>query len=234
MSAPVVELDGARAAPEAVWADAATEAELPPLDLRLAPGDAALVEVPEPRHGRALAALCAGLPKLAEGRARFLGSDWAALGRRAAEALRGRIGHVFAEAGGWLPYLSVEDGILLPRLHHGEASEAALRAEALALAARFGLDGLPAGRPAELPELDLARAACVRALLGRPRLLLLDRPLRQGLWREALAAPLLAAVAEARAGGAACLWLGARAAEEPGQPPAARRYRLDAAGLAAA
>jgi phospholipid/cholesterol/gamma-HCH transport system ATP-binding protein len=231
---PVLELDGARAAPEAVWADAEAEAELPAIDLRLAPGAAALVEAPERRRGRALAALCAGLPRLAEGHARFLGQDWAALPRRRAEALRGRIGHIFAEDGGWLPHLSVEEGILLPQLHHGSAPEAALRRAAAALAVRFGLEGgLPEGRPAELSSLDLARAACVRAFLGEPMLLLLERPLRRGLWTEVLAGPLLDALAEARGRGAACVWLSERPSavwDEDGLR-AAPRYRLSRHGL---
>jgi phospholipid/cholesterol/gamma-HCH transport system ATP-binding protein len=234
-SGPVLELDSARAAAsEARWTDAEAEAELPAIDLRLDPGAVALVEAPERRRGRALAALCAGLPRLAEGRARFLGQDWATLPRRRAEVLRARIGHVFAEDGGWLPHLSVEEGILLPQLHHGRASEAVLRRAAAALAARFGLGGrLPEGRPAELAPLDLARAGCVRAFLGEPMLLMLERPLRRGLWTEALAAPLLDALGEARGRGAACLWLSERPSEvwDEGALRAARRYRLSREGL---
>ncbi len=233
---PVLELDGARPAPDEVWADAAAEAELPAIDLRLGPGEGALVEAPDQRWGRALAALCAGLPPLAEGRARFLGQDWAALPRARAEALRGRIGHIFAENGGWLPHLSVEEGILLPQLHHSRRPEAVLRDAAAALARRFGLDRLPESHPAELPALDLARAACVRALLGEPMLLLLESPLRRGLWTEDLAGPLLTALAEARGRGAGFVWLSARPSavwDEAGLR-GARRFRLSAHGLQAA
>ena len=51
---PVLELDGARPAPDEVWADAAAEAELPAMDLRLGPGEGALVEAQDRRWGRAL------------------------------------------------------------------------------------------------------------------------------------------------------------------------------------
>lgn len=233
---PVLELDRARVASDQVWADAEAEGELPAIGLRLDPGELALVEVPDQRWGRALAALCAGLPPLAEGSARFLGQDWSTLRRPQAEALRGRIGHIFAENGGWLPHLSVAEGILLPRLHHDRAPEATLRRNAVELAHRFRLDDLPEGRPAELPPLDLARAACVRAFLGEPALLLLESPFRQGQWIEDLARPLLAAVTEALDRGAACLWLASRRSgiwDLPGLP-GSRRYRLSARGLLAA
>jgi phospholipid/cholesterol/gamma-HCH transport system ATP-binding protein len=235
LSSLALELDRARPAPDKVWADAAAEAELPAIDLRLGPGHVALIEAPDHRWGRALAALCAGLPPLAEGHARFLGQDWATLHRLQAEALRGRIGHIFAENGGWLPHLNVEEGILLPQLHHSRRPEAVLRDAAAALARQFGLDGLPQGWPAELPALDLARAACVRAFLGEPMLLLLEHPLRRGLWTEKLSRPLLGALAEARGRGAACVWLSARgsAAWDETSLQGARRYRLSAEGLQA-
>jgi phospholipid/cholesterol/gamma-HCH transport system ATP-binding protein len=231
---PVLEIDGARPAPDAAWADAAAEGELPAVDLRLCAGETALVEAPDQRQGRALIALCAGLPALAAGRACFLGQDWATLRRREAEALRGRIGHIVAENGGWLPHLSVAEGVLLPQLHHSRTPEAELRAAAAALARRFGLDGLPEGRPAELPAPDLARAACVRALLGDPALLLLDSTLEQGLLTEdELAEPLLDALAQAHRRGAGCVWLSARpvpAWDAPGLR-GTRRYQLSADGL---
>ena len=228
---PVLELDGARPAPDEVWADAAAEAELPAIDLRLGPGEGALVEAPDQRWGRALAALCAGLPPLAEGRARFLGQDWAALPRVRAEALRGRIGHIFAENGGWLPHLSVEEGILLPQLHHSRRSEAVLRDAAAALARRFGLDRLPEGHPAELSALDLARAACVRAFLGEPALLLLESPLDREV-SDLLAAPVLEALAPALARGAAAIWAtrSRRAWDHPGFARV-RRLRVETGGL---
>lgn len=232
-SQPILELEGARPAPVAASTDAAAEDDLAPIDLTLSPGDTALIEAPDRPRGRALAALCAGLPPLAEGRARFLGRDWATLKRREAEAQRGRIGHIFPENGGWLPHLSVEEGILLPQLHHGSAPEAALRQAATRLARRFGLDHLPEGRPAELRRVDLARAACVRAFLGAPMLLLLERPLQRDLWLEALAAPLLAGLSEARERGAACIWLSERASalwDDPGLG-GARRYCLVDRGL---
>src|SRR6185312_14705830 len=47
-----------------------------PIDLALAPGDFALVEVPSPLHGSSFANLCMGLTLLSNGNVRFLNRDW--------------------------------------------------------------------------------------------------------------------------------------------------------------
>jgi phospholipid/cholesterol/gamma-HCH transport system ATP-binding protein len=69
----------------------------------------------------------------------------------------------------------------------------------------FGLPGLPRGRPTSLSAGDRARAACVRAFLGEPALLILQSPM-QGRFGE-LKTPLLEALSGARGRGAAAIWL---------------------------
>jgi hypothetical protein len=67
-------------------------------------------------------------------------------------------------------------------------------------------------------------------------LLLLESPLRRGLWTEDLAGPLLAALAEVRERGAGFVWLSARPSavwDDIGLRGACR-YRLTAQGLQAA
>ena len=58
--------------------------------------------------------------------------------------------------------------------------------------------------PGDLAASDLARAACVRAFLGDPKLILLESPV-QGRFNS-LIAPLLDALAAARDRGAAAIW----------------------------
>ena len=53
--------------------------------------------------------------------------------------------------------------------------------------------------------MDLARAACIRAFLGEPALLLLESPL-QGRFAD-LMVPLIEALTSARQNGAAAIWL---------------------------
>jgi phospholipid/cholesterol/gamma-HCH transport system ATP-binding protein len=216
--------------------DAALDADDPEdrqvLDLRLEAGELALVLATDPGRAARCADLASGVSAPAEGRVAFLGQDWARLPHDIADALRGRIGRVFHD-GGWIPHLSAADNILLPMLHHTRTAAGVLRDRAAALAQDFGLPGLPLGRPGALSPADLARAACVRAFLGEPALLVLESPLLQGRVPE-LAAPLRDAVAAARARGAACLWLTASEAVWQGGLPASQRLVLTDLGLRAA
>jgi phospholipid/cholesterol/gamma-HCH transport system ATP-binding protein len=222
-SAPVLDLAAAR--PQA-WAD---EAPVPAIDLRLMAGELALVDARHAARPARLGDLCCGLVPLAAGSARFLGRDWSAVPPDYADALRGRIGRVFF-SGSWIGFMDVATNILLPQLHHTRDDPSELRERATALCCAFGLPGLPLVRPGELAAGDLARAACVRALLGDPALVLLESPV-QGRFTTLLQ-PLLNALAAARDGGAAAIWF-TRSDVVWRNPsiPATMRLRLGERGL---
>jgi phospholipid/cholesterol/gamma-HCH transport system ATP-binding protein len=227
VSAPVLEIVGAKPHRDA-------EAPLRgPVDLRLAEGDLALVRAEDHEMARALVAVAAGLMALAAGQVRLLGQDLATLPRRPAEALRARIGLAPGE-GGWLPHLPLADSLLLARRHHGDADSASLERDAAALCRHFGLDGIPVESPHELSRLDLARAACARAFLGCPALLLLESPLDAEA-ADTLVAPLRARLDGVRAVGSAAIWVtrSPRAWDDP-TFPATQRLLLSATGLAPA
>ena len=180
------------------------DSRLPPITLQLLPGDFALVETNDPERAAWFADLCCGLVSLVEGTVTFLGRDWAAMTPDYAAALRGRIGRVFGTVA-WIEFVDMATNVLLPQLHHTRRDARELREEAAKLAIGFGLPGLPMGHPRDLHAKDLARAACIRAFLGEPALLVLESPL-QGRFPD-LAAPLLEALTTARQQGAAALWL---------------------------
>jgi phospholipid/cholesterol/gamma-HCH transport system ATP-binding protein len=125
----------------------------------------------------------------------------------------------------WLQHLSLLDNVVLRQLHHTRRSFAELRAEAVQLAAHFGLPGFPAGVPRDVIPEDLQRAACVGAFLGSPALLLLEEPTSGGYLE--LLVPLIHAIRRARSRGSAVIWLTAAAAiwNDP-SIPATGRYRL--------
>lgn len=193
------------------------------LDLCLTAGELVLVDATDPEQERLLADAVCGLVAPLAGRIAFLGRDWQEQTIEYANALRGRIGHVF-RSGGWLPYLSVNDNVLLQQLHHTRRRYAELRDQAAQLASRFGLPGLPMERPAELPAADLQRAACVRAFLGTPSLVIVESGATVS---EGLLVPLVETMREARDRDTAILWL----VDQPwllrdAALPATRRLRL--------
>jgi len=108
--------------------------------------DLLLLLVEQPGQGTAFADMCSGLLAPSAGLVQFLGGDWRRLGPDASNALRGRIGRVFW-SGGWINQLSLLDNILLQQLHHTRDAAEYHRRQAARLAQRFGLPGVPLGRP---------------------------------------------------------------------------------------
>ncbi|MFT8675382.1 MAG: ABC transporter ATP-binding protein [Acetobacter sp.] len=182
------------------------ESGLPPVpfSMKLMPGDCVVVEVRDAARATMFADICSGLVPLDGGNVTFMGLDWTQMKDRALNALRGRIGRITRRAS-WPEFVPTHIAIMLQQLHHTTRPQDDLLQEAARLAEWFGLPGLPTLSPALLSESDLCRAACVRAFLGRPHLLLLEDPLDGG--PQELANPFLGAITEARDRGAGVIWL---------------------------
>jgi phospholipid/cholesterol/gamma-HCH transport system ATP-binding protein len=222
-AAPILEL--LEALPDPV------ESCLPPvpIDLRIMPGEFALIEADDRVLAAEFADLCCGLLKLRKGSVRFLGRDWATAAAEMAAAMRGRIGRVYGPES-WIGSLSTDANILWPQLHHTRRSEAALRETAAEVSRRFGLPGLPLGRPVALSDADLLRASCVRAFVGEPQLVILDNEELEEI--ADLRSALLNAVMAMRHRHAACLWLTeGRQIWQDRSCPATIRLRLSERGL---
>lgn len=177
--------------------------------LRLGAGELALVRLERGVVRLPLADAAEGLAEYYDGTATFLGREWRSVPAGEGAALRGRIGRVFDAVGvggaAWVSHLDVDENVMLAQRHHTRRSSSEIEAEAAKLARMFGLPGLPRGRPAQTRATDLQRAACVRAFLGAPDLILLERP-AQGVYPEIMP-PLINAVRSARSRGAAVVWL---------------------------
>jgi phospholipid/cholesterol/gamma-HCH transport system ATP-binding protein len=222
---PILELIGA--CPDTV------SSRLPPvpLDLQLMPGQCALIEARDPAQAAEFADLCCGLLPLHQGSVRFLGRDWTDTTEEQASAMRGRIGRVYG-AGAWINFLGTDVNILLSQLHHTRRPESVLREAAAELARDFGLPGLPLNRPGALAAADLVRAACVRAFMGEPLLLILESP-AQNQFAD-LVPPLLNALMAAHDRHAASIWLTrGEAVWFDRYFPATKRLRLLERGLTA-
>ena len=173
-----------------------------PLDLRLMPGECALIEAHDLERATALADLCSGLVPLRDGAVRFMALDWTELNPERTFALRGRIGRIYQKAA-WTGVFRAHVDIMLPQLHHTRVPEAVIARSAITLAQQLGLPGLPLVRPDRLSEGDLIRSACVRAFLGDPRLLMLESAISPD--HAELTMPLLDLLSRALDGGAAAI-----------------------------
>jgi NitT/TauT family transport system ATP-binding protein len=135
------------------------------VSLRIAPGDFVSLVGPSGCGKSTLLRLIAGLDAPDDGRL-----IWD--GKRAPAP--GDIGFVFQEAT-LLPWASAEDNVWLPLRLRGQ-DRAAARPAVQAALARVGLDGFAAARPRELSGGMRMRVSIARALVSRPRLLLMDEP----------------------------------------------------------
>ena len=200
-----------------------------PYSLRLMPGDCMLIACRDPMRATRFAELCSGMTPLVSGQVLCEGLDWDELPEQRAWALRGRIGRIMQQ-GAWIDLFGTDLNILLQQLHHARTPTNTLVDEAIALSRRFGLPGLPTLPPGQLSTADLARAACVRAFLGEPRLLLLEDPVE--LETADMMTAFLAELTAARERGCGVIWF----SREPDlwrgyQADGTQRYRLLDEGL---
>lgn len=151
--------------------------------LSLAAGESLFVCGPSGCGKSSLLGLLGGVHLPQQGSIRLLGRDLVRLGRQQRDRLRGdHIGFVFQQFN-LIPYLSVEDNVLLPcrfsarRAERARQLDADPRRSAQRLLERLGLDPTLARRRAmELSVGQQQRVAAARALIGNPELLIADEP----------------------------------------------------------
>jgi len=183
--------------------DSDRESGISSLNLSLSPGDLAVVLWEKEQVRIPLADAGEGLVSPVRGTVTFLGEDWQTMAANRVAAQRGKIGRVF-ESESWLSDLDVDQNITLAQRHHTRRAVKEIEEEATRLCRVFGLPGLLRGRPSNVRWQDLQKAACVRAFLGAPILILLENP-TVGIYADVIA-PLINTVREARERGAAVLW----------------------------
>lgn len=149
------------------------------VDLALAAGESVAVLGPSGSGKSTLLSIAGTLEPPSTGRVRFEGRDLADLDADGIARFRRReVGFVFQHHH-LLPQLSALENVLLPTLADGASElpgQREARGRALELLARIGLAARASHRPAELSGGERQRVAVVRAMINRPRLLLLDEP----------------------------------------------------------
>ncbi|MEI6563806.1 MAG: hypothetical protein WCO42_05805 [bacterium] len=198
----------------------------------LARRDIALVAVEEGREHIPLAPLAQGLLTPDSGKVYFCGECWEDAGPRQQSLMRGRIRRVF-EHYGWVSNLDMMENLCLAECHNTDRSMEDIHKEVRNLARRFGVDEIPDARPTRVHQMILRKLEWVRAFMGTPDLIILERPLLGA--PKADASRLIAAVCEAAQSGVTVLWIsddtrifGCR------ELAGSRRFRMDGDKLLAA
>lgn len=174
------------------------------VNLVLGRGEVALVSLEEGREHIPIASLAQGLLSPDSGRVFFHGADWADMSASRQSVERGRIRRVF-EHYGWVTNLDVMENLCLAECHHTGRSGEELLQEIKGLARRFGIEEIPNARPTRVHNMVLRKLEWVRAFVGTPDLIILERPLIGA--PKADAPKLIEAVCEASRRGVAVLWL---------------------------
>ncbi|GAN88144.1 ABC transporter ATP-binding protein [Komagataeibacter intermedius] len=174
-----------------------------PYNLRIMPGECAVIDCRDFERAAMFADLCSGMISLTQGSIKFMGLDWSTLRDRQLNALRGRIGRI-SRSSSWLNLFGTHLNIMLPHLYHTTDPFDRVVLSATELGHRFGFPGLPTSTPDRLSGADLARAACVRAFVGRPDLLVLE-DISDTLPEENIL-PFLEMMTAARDRGCGVLW----------------------------
>jgi phospholipid/cholesterol/gamma-HCH transport system ATP-binding protein len=173
------------------------------VSLTLSQGELLLIRMERGRLRLPLADLAAGLFHPGQGAVEFLGRDWRDLTPDYAAKQRGKIGRIFEDQG-WISNLDMDENITLAQRHHSTRSDADIEGEATQLARLFGLPGLPHRAVSGTRQEDLRRSALVRAFLGNPALVILERPTRNLF--PSIMPPLINAIRTARDSGSAVIW----------------------------
>lgn len=199
------------------------------VSLTLHPGELVLLRLEKEHTRLPLADAASGVADLATGRVLFAGESWDQMSAETGTRNRAKIGRVFAD-GGWVGSLDVDENVVLAQRHHSRRPDNQIRDEAAHLARFFGLPGLPRVSPARARRQDLRIAACVRAFLGEPVLLVLERPTAEV--HSEIMPGLMQAIRSAQGRGAAVLWLTAESAawNDAGIRPT-RRYLMSGSQL---
>jgi len=174
------------------------------VDLIVRRGELVLIQLEQGLWDHPLADLVSGLIPAEDGTVNVFGVSWIGMSPDRQAQARWRIGRVF-ERRGWMSNLDVDENITLSERHHSTRPESEIYQEAKDLARIVGLDALPVARPAVVNREDLRRAEWVRAALGSPWLVVMERP-GQDLERGWI--PSCAALVEKlRRQGTAVIWM---------------------------
>lgn len=188
-------------------------------------GDLVMVQAQEHRRKIPLADAASGLVDAEKGKVLFKNEDWVTMGVALQTKCRGTIGRIFFGTA-WVSNLDIDENITLAVRHHTGTPFSQLKKEAITLAEQFGMEGIPEKRPAWVSRGERQVLQWVRALLGKPELLVLEFPV-EGLTAKEVETCMMLTGKE-RERGCGILWItfGDRAWDHGSLNPT-RKFKMD-------
>ena len=171
-------------------------------NLTVRQGEMAMVRINRAQKCRDVASMLQGLNLPTSGEVLFENQDWQGEDYDRHFSMRSRIGRVF-EDHGWVQNFNVMENITLASRHH-RPRDKSIHQQVAAWIDRFQLKTKPFRRPGFVESADLQVYQWIRALIGKPNLLILERPMNSvpgGLLKK-----LVEATNETRSRGAAVIW----------------------------
>ncbi|MFK8115087.1 MAG: hypothetical protein AB8B91_22995 [Rubripirellula sp.] len=166
-------------------------------------GDLVMIRTNASQNTRRFASMLQGLVRPSKGSVLFNGRDWATQHSQTQFSMRSRIGRVFDQQG-WLANLNVRENLLLAKQHF-DADLDAIEEEMVFWADWFQLGNISRMRPARVDASCLQIHQWIRAYLGKPALLILERPMRSV--SAQMFKIFLASVHQMQQRGAAVIWI---------------------------
>ena len=176
------------------------------VDLGIRSGELLTIQVDGAARTRSFASMLQGIGSPDSGEILFMNQDWLGSDYPRHFSQRSLIGRVF-DGQAWLENLNVDENVTLAMRHHGRTREE-IQASIRYWMSHLGLDKLVSRRPAFVAPATLQLHQWIRAFIGKPKLVILERPLQ--FLSEDWLAKLLSAVEDILNDDIAVLWLDSR------------------------
>ncbi|WP_417738922.1 ATP-binding cassette domain-containing protein [Rosistilla oblonga] len=193
-------------------------------NLTIFENDLVTLTLPPSMESRAFTSMLLGLRMPQQGRVLFDGNEWTGEDYALHDRMRSQIGRVF-DGKAWVENMNIYENVVLPHQHHNHRTVKELDREIQYWSRRFEIESMKNQRPAFVGKTFLRICEWIRALIGSPRLLLLEHPMRSV--PRARFPALLQAVVSATEAGAAALWIAPSSdLQREKFPTSARHYQI--------